>query len=490
MCHILWIPAKYSSFGDGSSLQGGASSLPSLQEKEAREPRWPALSDNTFGAARVAARAVRVLRDHRALAGIFLFALTLRVAYNLTVARRYVPLHDAAQYVQLARNLLQFGCYCFNGPGYPTTVRPPVYPLFLAGIFAPFGIHPLLGRLALSIVGAGTCVLVSVLAHDLFGRAAGITAGLIAATYPQLFIWDAWLYSESLAIFLYAASCLAVMRVLRRPTAMRWVLVGALIGVTALTRPNGIYALLAVVAAVALAVLTRKMRLRYAVASVGLLLVGTAAAMAPWTVRNYVVTGGAFVPISTGGGIVVAGSYNDDVYYGPRFLGEWVNPLDLQHVDAADRELLQSFPRGFACAGACEVARDQVDTRVAVKWATSHLDLMPQLLLMRTRQFWPPGSGPVEGGMPVARWYADTYPTIIIALALLGLFGLLCRHRDVRVFVFCFFGVAVIAGGLIFYGSPRMRAPLEPFMVVLASGIVTELGIRLAAYVHRRRLGA
>lgn len=188
---------------------------------------------------------------------IFLLALAARVTYNLTLAANYIPSSDALEYHQLARNLLQWHCYCLFAPGQPTTYRPPLFPLFLAGVYWLTGANPLYGRLALSVVGAVTCVLVSLIARDLFGRRAGLLAGLIAATYPQLVIYDAWLYSESLAVCLFVASCLAMMRASHKPPGWQWLLVGVLLGLAALTRPNGIYALLAVLAWVALAVLKR-----------------------------------------------------------------------------------------------------------------------------------------------------------------------------------------------------------------------------------------
>jgi hypothetical protein len=32
------------------------------------------------------------------------------------------------------------------------------------------------------------------------------------------------------------------------------------------------------------------------------------------------------------------------------------------------------------------------------------------------------------------------------------------------------FGAVVVAGAVVFYGSPRMRAPLDPILVVMAAG--------------------
>lgn len=405
-------------------------------------------------------------RVHRSAVVVFGLALAVRVLYNVTVAYNYVPRSDAAEYVGLAQHLLRWGCYCRLAPGEPTTIRPPLFPLFLAAVNLLGGVTSLQERLALSVVGAVTCLLVSGIAGDLFGRRAGVLAGLIAATYPQLFIYDAWLYSESLAICLFAASCLAVMRIVRQPVSWRWALVGGLVGLTALARPNGIYALGAVVVWAAAAVATRVATPRRALLGAGLVALGCMSVLAPWVVRNYIVTGGAFVPATTVGGIVLAGSYNDQAYSMPGFSGSWVNPYTVKTWDATDRALLDTYRT--ACWAPCEVGVDHATTEVAFHWASAHRQLLPRLVALRMRQFWAPASPPGEAGMPIWRRVAVAYPALVMGLAALGLFAL--RRRWYDALVPLLFGATIVGGAIIFYGSPRMRAPLEPILVALAAG--------------------
>ncbi len=419
----------------------------------------------------------RLSQPRAAAVVVFILALAVRVAYNLTIAANYTPTSDAHEYDQLARNLLQWHCYCIFVPGHATTYRPPVFPLFLAGVYLLSGASTLAGRLALSVVGAVTCVLVNVLARDLFGRRTGLLAGVIAATYPQLFVYDAWLYSESLAICLFAASCLTMMRAIQRPPGWRWLLVGVLLGLTALVRPNGIYALLAVLAWALLAVLARSITRKQAIIGVVLIALGCLVVMAPWTIRNAVVTDGAFVPISTGSGIVLAGAYNDRAASEPAYVGSWINPLGVP----ADHAVLRQFPP--ECWSTCEVARDQAARNLGLAWAVSHLQRLPALVWQRMLRFWTPALPPIEGGLPIPLWpyLAGAYPAAIICLALAGLFRL--KGRDLVALLPCLFAATVVLGGMLFYGSVRLRAPLEPFLVVLASGAIGWLITRLA---HRR----
>jgi hypothetical protein len=54
-------------------------------------------------------RIAPLVRERSYLIWIFLIALTLRVTYNLTAARGYVPGKDAAEYIGLAQHLLHWG---------------------------------------------------------------------------------------------------------------------------------------------------------------------------------------------------------------------------------------------------------------------------------------------------------------------------------------------------------------------------------------------
>ncbi len=416
-----------------------------------------------------------------ALASIFLLALVLRVVYNLTVARTYVPIHDASDYNNMAIHLLNEHCLCIF-PNVPTTVRPPLFPLFMANVYVLTGYDPLHARLALSVVGALTCLLVAGMARTLVNQRAGVIAGLIAATYPQLFIWDAWLYSESLAIFFFALCCYLTMRLEKHRQWWVWLGVGSIFGLAALVRPNGIYALLAVIAVVALSVALRETAWRQGALQAAALTLGCILVLLPWVMRNYVVTGGAFVPFTTVSGIVVAGSYNDRSYRDPSTLGYWVNPV----LVPADAPTMEQFPA--VCDARCEVARDRAANQLGVHWAETHIRELPKLLYLRMRGFWYPASPSGEAGMPIWRTFAAVYPMVVILLAVFGMLVALRRRWRDALLPLLFAGM-VVAGGLLFYGSPRMRAPMEPMIVVFAAvslAVLFELAWRGVMRARRR----
>src|SRR5882724_7753337 len=189
--------------------------------------------------------------------GIFLLALAVRLLYNLTIARNYTPIFDSALYDILARHLLTRHCYCLVG--YRETVsRAPLWPFLLAGIYALFGQQSFYGRLFYCFLGSFTCVLTYLLSKDLFGKRIAIFVGIISSLYTGLFLYDGWLYTESLYTFLSMSFTYALFRLQsllqnssplspQRPLFWKlpsvgwlWLLVSSLsLACATLTRPNG-----------------------------------------------------------------------------------------------------------------------------------------------------------------------------------------------------------------------------------------------------------
>src|SRR5216683_3326813 len=173
--------------------------------------------------------------------GIFCLALLVRVIYNNTVAHNYYPLHDSLFYQTIGLNVIKEHCFCLH-PYISTAYRPPLWPFIIAGLSLIFGPSDYFARLFLSLIGSGTCVLVYLFARDLFNRRIGIIAGVAAAIYPELYIYDGWLYTESLYIFLLFAVCYTLFRLqqTKERNWRKWIKWGVLLGLLSLTRPNGI----------------------------------------------------------------------------------------------------------------------------------------------------------------------------------------------------------------------------------------------------------
>lgn len=408
--------------------------------------------------------------------GIFCLALLVRVIYNNTVAHNYYPLHDSAFYQGIGLNLLKEHCFCLLSY-VPTVYRAPLWPFTIAGISIVFGPSDYFARLFLSLIGSGTCVLVYLFARDLFGWRIGVLAGAFAAIYPELYIYDGWLYTESLYIFLLFAICYGLYRLLRTPERnwRIWILCGILLGLLSLTRPNGITVIgLFIVWAIIMAwqkLLSWRVTVKGVLATTLIALV----LIAPWTVRNYLVSH-TFIPVATGDGTVLLGAYNNAVLTtvtyegGPK--GTWINPL-LSRPD-----ITRSYPIN-TCAAVCEVAREAAYKDAAVQWIHDHIHTMPHLLKLHFINMWQPNT--YEADLPFVRFpqpqltqlvlrMMKTFPIYLFILAAFGFAVTWWRWREL-LFIYLMIGFT-IAQNIVYYGIPRFRAPIEPMLILLAAGAI------------------
>jgi 4-amino-4-deoxy-L-arabinose transferase-like glycosyltransferase len=269
------------------------------------------------------------MRRYRSLlpvAAIFCLALLVRVVYNATVGHGYQPLYDAGYYNAIALNLIHEHCYCLVSQ-HSTLTRAPLWPWLIAIIYTVTGTDNSHARLFLCFVGSGTCAIVYLWTRDIFSQRIGVITGIVAAFYPGLFIYDGWLYTESLYTFLLLVFGYGLYR-LQCTARLRWaVLSGLALAGAALTRPNGLL-YLGVLVVWAIFVLCAKV-LRWKTVVGGVLIVAflTAVLIAPWTVRNYTV-GRTFVPVAVGSGSVLLGAYNNQALADRKYgiPGMWIPP--------------------------------------------------------------------------------------------------------------------------------------------------------------------
>jgi len=121
---------------------------------------------------------------------------------------------------------------------------------------------------------------------------------------------------------------------------------------------------------------------------------------------------------------------------------------------------------------------DKIATDYALNWILMHWRDMPQLLSRHFINMWTPYT--TEVNLPFKQspnllssqvvWYMILY--IPIPIFLLAFFGLLVTwHRRKRQLLIAYAVIALtIAQNLAFWGNMRFRAPIEPLLVLLASG--------------------
>ncbi len=394
--------------------------------------------------------------------------LALRVA--IIAGTDYVPTADAASFDRHGVSIAQ-------GLGYPpsrlaegpSAFRPPGLPYALAGLYAATGTEDsetrwTVGRVAQSVGSVAAAGLIGLMALRLWGdRRIAYAALVIAALFPPWLMWSTTLLSEPLFVFLEVGTVLAALAFRRQPERLRWILLaGALVGLATLTRPNGAVLLVPV----ALAAWARRPRgsLRAVVPPLVAIL-AAAALIVPWTIRN-ARTFDAFVPVHTETGFALAGTYNDQAAGREDCPACFVWFIPPEYVP-----LLRP--------GMNEVEVEATMRRAGLHYLRTHPTYLGRVVFWNAIRM--VGGGGISLEQKVAR--QASAPAALPWLSLIGFWVVLAlavggasTHRA-RTWP----GWLVATPALLFasvlpiLGNSRYRAPVDPFLILLAAAFLVSL---------------
>lgn len=412
------------------------------------------------------------------LAVAMVAGLTARLVYVATVARHLALIGDSRTYHLLAqvladgdgyvrpRELLSWGLHV------PTAEFPPLHPFVLAladlvGITSPTG-HRVVGAL----IGTGTILLIGLLGRRIAGPRAGLLAAGLAALSPVLIGNDTSLQAEGLFMFLLAGSLLAIHVAMGgRPRPVQLVVVGLLLGLTALTRSEAV--LLVPVAGVLIGwprataggsqhdqATLRARPLAPTARAFGLVAAGAAVLLGAWAVRSSVELGGV-VLTSTNSGTLVAGSNCDPVYHGPQ-KGLWL----LQCVEAVDITGVEGD----------ELGRTRRWISAGTRYTRDHLSEVPGVAVVRALRTWglwdPSGQVNIESFEGRNRdWHTFAHRAHLVTLAFaVGGFVVLGRWRQRRDLALLLAPVVLsVLVSMASWGNTRLRAGADVALVVGAA---------------------
>jgi hypothetical protein len=421
-----------------------------------------------------------------ALGIIAIVAFGIRVAFVNSEGRQALTAGDSSFYFHITLQIV-------DGEGYnrpydlhadpperlATAEHPPLFPLVLA-VPAALGfrsLHDL--EIASSLIGVLTVVMVGLLGRRVVGAGAGVVAAGIAAIYPMFFQPSGLLFSEPLFEALVIGALLLTYDLLERSTTRRWILLGVVIGLAALTRGEGLL-LLAVLAGPLIWRHASHWRERLKPA----LLVGVATliVVAPWMIRN-AVEFDAFVPISTNTSTAIAGANCHDAYNGPR-TGAW------DFICTLAAAYHENDRKPFA-PGMDEVERLALGSRYGLDYMANHLDRLPVVLPSRVLRTW--GLWDLseladydQRDNGVRTWLVPGYIMFLVMIPL-GVGGaVVLRRRGRRVWPLAGPMVIVTVASLVLHGATRFRAGAEPSVIVFASAGVLALCAVMATRVRSR----
>jgi len=245
-----------------------------------------------------------------------------------------------------------------NGGGFSTTDVPWGYALFVAAFYRAFGAHPWIPLVVQVLLNGTIPLMLFALVRREFGDVAAAWAAVLAGVFSFNTVYASTLAADSLCTVVFLASVLLFARGLTTGRLREFAASGLLAGIAPQMRPNLILFPI-VLAGVALIVSAGMPRRR-----VGLVayLALAATALAPWTFRNWRLTGD-FMPTSSHGGIQL---WYGTLQTGPYLKSRAHNPRSVFDASPFEYTSLSSRSLLITGAGPCMPP----DTRTILKYWT------------------------------------------------------------------------------------------------------------------------
>lgn len=180
------------------------------------------------------------------LVAVILTAILVRGVTAWWLGDQAVPLsgaYDQVSYDTLAQRVLEGKGFSFPSNWYPFTKADEptahwsfLYTLYLSGVYAVFGHHPLIARLIQVALSGAILLLVFRLGRRLFDEWVGLAAAAAAAVYAYLIFFNAALMTQTFYIIMVLASIDIAFGLVQKPTYWRWALLGVVLGLGILFR--------------------------------------------------------------------------------------------------------------------------------------------------------------------------------------------------------------------------------------------------------------
>jgi hypothetical protein len=428
---------------------------------------------------------VYVLLAHPGVIVTLVIALALMLRIVEVQGTSHTSPRFAHSYVVLGGQIASSGDYSSDQPGAggaqagPTSYVAPGYPYLLGGLDRITGNPPTssaqvhVDQLAQAVLGALIVGLIGLIAFELFGVDMALLAMALAAIYPAMIEMASVVAAETLTTAFMLVAVWATLRLRRSSDPLRWgIAAGVFTGLAALTDASAIL----LVIPLAIGVTSpRPVVGRRPVAGPVVLVIATLLTLTPWLIRDGVVMH-RFVPITDQSGITLAGTYNASAAHGqPPY--QWVYYKRVPELSS----IAHRAPHLTETQLSVEL-RNRALTYIAhhpsaVPSAFWHNTL--RLLELDGSRAWQSSAASLGLSQNTAQIGVICF-WVLCALALLGLaapLGLGAPLWFWLVPVVMWLSAALVNGE-----TPRFRAMIDPFLVLLAAR-----GIARAAVWLRKR---
>ena len=398
----------------------------------------------------------------RCLAVITLTGAAWRII--MLISKWNIPLHygDAWYYsIQAENNAHGRWFKEASGPVQDWGVLPGAeHPPLTSIVTAPASLlsHPQFWqRATMTVLGIAVIVLVSLIARRVGGRAVGVIAGVIAAAYPNLWLSDSLVMSETLVVLMVVIVLGAALLHRERFGLRSALLLGVAVGIAGHARSEILLysPLLALIG-------VRTLPLAQWAKRAAVIVMATGLTVVPWIAYN-TSRFDTVVLMSTNEGNTWLGANCPLTYAGPG-IGGWnllcldngtVPPVDENSAERSARRRSEAMSYARAHVSRLPVVAVARVLRAADLYG---LDETVRADLGEERPAWAIWAG-------IMCWWA---------LAPMAAVGLWRMRRGVRyIIVVPAIGVALVT--VVFYGSHRLRAPVEPLVALGAAVFVTSL---------------
>lgn len=395
---------------------------------------------------------MRFNKENYLLLGIFILAFIIRAAF--VIQSTNIPSSDAYAYDNLGLSISQGAGYV-DSNGAPHSHYPPFYPVFLSIIYYFFGHSYLAVRITQSLIGALTCVLIYLIGKKVNSKALGIIAAFISIVYFPFIKSAELLLTELVFTFFLCLIVYYLFKIQEDVRLKNYIILGLLLGFALLTKSAmSLFPFFII----PVFVYSAKEKIMGSFKKYIIVLLFFGLSIMPWIMRNYTVYHKLGV-ISTQSGITFYSSYcPPGGIFGKLAGGE--DPVVREAGKISSPILYSDF-----------LMKETFEFIVHNPFKVLVLEFQKIIYL------WVPFDWEIVGN----RWFNFVY-AMSLPFFVLG-FILACAEIK-KYFPILVPIVYFQFTSLIFYGSPRFRLPIEPFIFILSI-----LGIlKIHDWIKRRNL--
>lgn len=395
---------------------------------------------------------------------IFLFALFIRMAYfyfvmDIKSSMDYRTEHDQKSYDSIAMSLLKNKEFSVI-PGEPIGIILPVYPSFLAAIYSIFGHSLVVVRIMQTLISSLSCILVFVIAKNLFNKTTAIFSGLLTALSPAMVYLAGALMNETLFIFIILSAMFFAVKFIKTNSLKDNIYFSIFMCIAMLTKELMLpFVFFLIIWYLIICGSFKKALVNSSVSILVIVLL-----FMPWAIRNYKVYKDPMPFISVAGKTLWEGNH-------PSAKGYHVIPGD-KDWEALGLKKPKYTPWGWE-SDMTEAKRRKLYTRRAIDWLIRHPKHFLKLIPLKFIYFW----GPItQTSSKTAKRFTFVYSAFYSIILIFAIFGIiLSRKRFKGLLLIYLLFIYFTIGACISIAITRYRLPLEPFYIMLASYSMSKL---------------